>query len=231
MAEIEKILLVEDDRNFGSVLKAYLEMNDFSVTWIDDGRDALKAFNDERFSICVLDVMLPHVDGFTIAEHIRKLDQHIPFVFLTAKTLKDDILRGYATGADDYITKPFDSEILLCKIEAILHRKKEGFKSEEQDIYQIGKLKFQYKLRTLQTGKEVQKLSPKEASLLKLLCQYKNEVLPRELALKSIWGDDTYFTTRSMDVFITKLRKYLSDDPEIEIINIHGNGYRLIVPE
>ncbi|MCB2219267.1 MAG: response regulator transcription factor [Bacteroidetes bacterium] len=231
MAEIEKILLVEDDRNFGSVLKAYLEMNDFVVTWVDDGKDAIKAFNDERFSICVLDVMLPHIDGFTIAEHIRNLDRHIPFIFLTAKTLKDDILRGYATGADDYITKPFDSEILLCKIEAILKRKKESPPEEEPDEYQIGKLTFQYKLRTLQAAQEVIKLSPKEAALLKLLCQYKNEVLPRELALKSIWGDDTYFTTRSMDVFITKLRKYLSGEQQVQIINIHGNGYRLIVPD
>ncbi len=230
MQKAESILLVEDDQNFGSVLKAYLEINDYRVVWVDDGRDAVKAFNDQTFSICVLDVMLPNVDGFTIAENIRKLNQQVPFIFLTAKTLKEDILRGYATGADDYITKPFDSEILLCKIEAILKRKSEVTAEPESEVYEIGKFSFEYHIRSLKLENNATKLSPKESELLKLLCQYKNNVLPRELALKSIWGDDTYFTTRSMDVFITKLRKYLKDDPGVEIMNVHGNGYRLIVP-
>ncbi len=230
MQKAESILLVEDDQNFGSVLKAYLEINDYRVVWVDDGRDAVKAFNDQTFSICVLDVMLPNVDGFTIAENIRKLNQQVPFIFLTAKTLKEDILRGYATGADDYITKPFDSEILLCKIEAILKRKSEVIAEPESEAYAIGKFTFEYHIRSLKLENNTTKLSPKESELLKLLYQYKNNVLPRELALKSIWGDDTYFTTRSMDVFITKLRKYLKDDPGVEIMNVHGNGYRLIVP-
>lgn len=228
MGKIAKILLVEDDRNFGSVLKAYLELNNYDVSWVDDGKDAVKAFNDDDFSICVLDVMLPNVDGFTIAENIRKLNQHVPFVFLTAKTLKEDILRGYSTGADDYVTKPFDSEILLCKIEAILNRHADEQPSPSTVEFQIGKLIFRYQHRILETGNEKIKLSPKESELLKLLCQYQNNVLPRELALKSIWGDDSYFTTRSMDVYITKLRKYLKSDPSIQLMNVHGNGYRLI---
>mgnify|MGYP006286760205 CR=1 FL=1 len=228
----KNILLVEDDHNFGSVLKAYLEINEYEVTWVDDGRFAIREFNEQPFDLCVLDVMLPNVDGFTIAENIRKLNRKIPFVFLTAKTLKEDILKGYSTGADDYITKPFDSEVLLCKIEAILNRiNNEPEKEITEEVYIIGRFTFNNVQRTLTSGEKEIRLSPKESELLKLLCQYKNHVLPRELALKSIWGDNTYFTTRSMDVFITKLRKYLREEERVEIMNIHGNGYRLVVPE
>jgi DNA-binding response OmpR family regulator len=225
------IFLVEDDHNFGSVLKAYLEMNDYAVDWVKDGKHAIKQFSEGDYDICVLDVMLPNMDGFTIAENIRKLNAGVSLVFLTAKTLKQDILKGYGLGADDYITKPFDSEVLLCQINAILNRKlKTKAAKIEQEVYILGRYTFNYNLRTIYLNAKEQKLSPKEAELLRLLCQKRNNILPRDLALRSIWGDDSYFTTRSMDVFITKLRKYLKEDPSVEIINIHGNGFRLVVP-
>lgn len=224
---MEKIFLVEDDENFGSVMSAYLEVNDFEVTWIKDGKDALPAFTHGTFDICVLDVMLPNVDGFSIAESIRKIDKSIPLIFLTAKTLKEDQVTGFQLGADDYITKPFDSEVLLYKIRAILKRGKPATE-ELPESFQLGQFVFNPQLRTVQHGNEVKKLTPKEADLLKMLCLKRNEVLPRSEALRAIWGDDSYFTTRSMDVYITKLRKYLKEDPNIHIENIHGSGYRLL---
>lgn len=224
-------MLVEDDFNFGSVLKAYLEMNDFSVSWVVDGKNAVKEFSDGDFDICVLDVMLPNVDGFTIAIDIRELSPIVPFIFVTAKTLKEDILKGYSMGADDYITKPFDSEVLICKINAILSRSGNQVAEEQEEEYQIGKYSFNPIIREIKVEGFTQKLSPKESELLKLLFQHKNNILPRELALRSIWGEDSYFTTRSMDVYITKLRKYLKKDSNIEIINIHGNGFRMLITE
>ncbi len=230
MSNKARIFLVEDDHNFGSVLTAYLEMNGFGTRWVDDGKDALREFAKGDYDICLLDVMLPNVDGFAIAEGIRKISPHIPFIFLTAKTLKADILRGYATGADDYVTKPFDSEVLICKIEAVLTRSSGSEKQEKpREIHDLGDYVFNHDLREVRHGEEVHKLSPKESELLQLLCQHRNEVLPRELALRTIWGEESYFTTRSMDVFVTRLRKLLKDDPRIEIINIHGNGFRLLV--
>ncbi|MCD4774336.1 MAG: response regulator transcription factor [Bacteroidales bacterium] len=228
----QKIFLVEDDHNFGAVLKSYLEINDYHVKWVLDGKDAFAEFNKDEFDICILDVMLPNVDGFMIASEIKKYDNNVPLIFLTAKTLKEDILKGYGLGADDYITKPFDSEVLLCKISAILNRKISGDNDKEiPDIFEIGKYRFNWKLRQIQLNDNIQKLSPKESELLKLLCINKNEVLPRRIALKNIWRDDNYFTTRSMDVYITKLRKYLKEDTLIEIANIHSSGYRLIIRE
>lgn len=227
----KKVFLVEDDHNFGSVLKAYLELNDFEVDWVDDGEKAIAAFSEGLFDICLLDVMLPNVDGFTIANDIRKLDHSVPFVFITAKSLKEDILKGYNVGADDYITKPFDSELLILKINAILNRAQGNNPGiVESRIFTIGKFTFDYHLRSIIFGEETQKLSPKEAELLRLLCIHSNELLARELALKAIWGEDGYFTTRSMDVYITKLRKYLSSDPSIKILNVHGSGFRLLTP-
>jgi two-component system, OmpR family, response regulator len=228
MSTNQHIFLVEDDLSFGAVLKSYLELNDYEVTWVDNGRFANERFKNGQFNICILDVMLPHTDGFTIAGQIRKTDAHIPLVFLTAKTLKKDILNGYSVGADDYITKPFDTEVLLCKIKAILNRKGPENISEKES-YEIGTYRFYPKKRTIIHGDEHQSLSPKEAELLKLLCQNQNELLARETALNKIWGEDGYFTTRSMDVFITKLRKYLSSDSNIEIKNIHGSGFILEV--
>ena len=224
------IFLVEDEYNFGSVLKAYLELNDFKVTWVDDGEFAVKEFKSGEYDICVLDVMLPNVDGFTIAKEIKKTDNNIPLIFLTAKSLKEDILEGFKIGADDYITKPFDTDVLLCKIQAILKRNDNNKKIQnEQKEFFIGRYLFNYDIRVLFYNKEEQKLSPKEAELLKMLCLYKNEVMPRSEALIKIWGEDNYFTTRSMDVFITKLRKYLKKDKTIEITNIHSSGYRLLI--
>ena len=222
------IFLVEDDLSFGAVLKSYLELNDYNVTWIDDGKYAVDKFRSGNYQICILDVMLPNVDGFTIGREIRSFDKDIPMVFLTAKALKEDILKGYNLGADDYITKPFDTEVLLCKISAIIKRQSTNPVTDEV-VFNIGSYRFDSKLRQIQRGDNIQKLSPKESDLLKLLCQNQNELLPRENALRKIWGDDGYFTARSMDVFVTKLRKFLSEDPNIEIKNIHGSGFLLEV--
>jgi DNA-binding response OmpR family regulator len=224
-----KIFLVEDDLSFGSVLKSYLEINDFSVEWVDDGKYAVEHFRKGMFDICILDVMLPHVDGFTIANDIRQINNVVPIIFLTAKKMKDDVLKGYNVGGDDYITKPFDTDILLAKIRAILSRR--DFQSGTKDIYEIGKFIFNSKLRTLTGGYEEKKLSPKEAQLLELLAVNPNALISREMALKKIWGNDDYFTARSMDVYITKLRKYLSEDPHLNIKNIHGAGFQLVISE
>ena len=222
------IFLVEDDLSFGSVMKSYLELNDYSVTWVDDGKYAIDKFRSGKYHICILDVMLPNVDGFTIGREIRSIDKDIPMVFLTAKALKEDILKGYNLGADDYITKPFDTEVLLCKISAIIKRQTTA-PANDAVIFTIGSYRFDSKLRQIQRSDTVQKLSPKESDLLKLLCQNQNELVPREMALRKIWGDDGYFTARSMDVFVTKLRKFLAEDPIIEIRNVHGSGFLLEV--
>lgn len=226
MNEKRHLFLVEDDLSFGAVLKSYLELNDFEVSWVDDGKLAIDCFRTSSYDLCLLDVMLPNLDGFTIGTEVRKIDPHIPFIFLTAKNLKEDVLRGYSVGADDYITKPFDTEVLLCKINAILNRNKQNPKSRPSQ-YQLGNSVFDVSLRTISRENMEQKLSPKEAELLELLCQNKNELLLRETALLKIWGDDGYFTARSMDVYITKLRKYLANDSSVEIANIHGRGFLL----
>ncbi len=222
-----KIFLVEDDLSFGSVLKSYLELNDFSVDWIDDGKYAVEHFRKGIFDICILDVMLPHVDGFTIANEIRQINNLVPIIFLTAKKMKEDVLKGYGVGGDDYITKPFDTDILLAKLRAILARR--DFQDGTKEIYELGKFTFNSKLRTLTTEDEEKKLSPKEAQLLELLVINQNALISRETALKKIWGNDDYFTARSMDVYITKLRKILSEDPHLNIKNIHGSGFQLVV--
>ncbi len=227
-----KVLLVEDDTNFGQVLKNYLELNDFVVELARDGILGLAAFRREKFDICLLDVMMPNMDGFTLAEEIRNVDPDIPLFFLSAKSMKEDILGGYKLGADDYITKPFDSEVLLHKIRAVLKRNQELQEKQHAQVeWQIGSYHFNSKLRTLEINGQAQTLSPKENELLTMLCEYKNDLLPRETALKRIWGSDTYFNGRSMDVYIAKLRKYLKQDSSVEIVNIHGNGFRLAVPE
>ncbi|MEI6888727.1 MAG: response regulator transcription factor [Bacteroidales bacterium] len=225
----KKILLVEDDPNFGSIMKSYLEMHDYQVTLKVDGRQGLAAFKERPFDICILDVMMPEMDGFTLAREIRKANSRIPFIFLTAKSLKSDMLEGFKTGADDYITKPFDSEVLLYKIAAILKRNSGSDHDSETTEFNIGKFVFHYILRSLTINGETQQLSPKEASLLRMLCMARDGILIRKQALETIWGTDNYFNGRSMDVFIAKLRKYLKADPGIEIVNIHGNGFRMIV--
>jgi DNA-binding response OmpR family regulator len=222
------ILLCEDDNNLGMVLKNYLELNDYEVTLERDGKLGLAAFQREKFDICLLDVMMPNMDGFTLAEEIRDINPDVPLFFLSAKTMKDDIIQGYKLGADDYITKPFDSEVLLMKIKAILKRNEEMHREEANAEFDMGKYHFNPRLRELTVDGKIQVLSPKENELLKMLCEYKNDLLPREDALKKIWGSDTYFNGRSMDVYIAKLRKYLREDSSIEIVNIHGNGFRLV---
>jgi len=224
-----KIFLVEDDLSFGSVLKSYLELNDYSVDLVDDGRMAVDTFRKGAYDLCILDVMLPHVDGFTIASEIRSMNSVIPIIFLTAKKLKEDLLKGYGVGADDYVTKPFDTDILLCKIKAIIARR--DIQDGSKDIYEIGNYIFNAKLRTLTLGDEERKLSPKEGQLLEMLALAPNSFVSREAALKKIWGADDYFTARSMDVYVTKLRKYLADDPKINLKNIHGSGFQLVVGE
>lgn len=223
------VLLVEDDTNFGSVLKAYLNINDFNVTWVNDGAKAFKTFIEGEFDICVLDVMLPNVDGFTIARRIKEQNPRVPLIFLTAKTLKNDIQEGFSIGADDYITKPFDSEVLIWKINAILTRDKlsNANSTPPKTLFDLGIYTFDVDIRTLTHDGIEEKLSPREADLLRLLIENANNVLPRDKALLTIWKDDSYFAGRSMDVYITKLRKYLKDDPNIEISSVHGTGFML----
>ncbi|GAA4298862.1 response regulator transcription factor [Nibribacter koreensis] len=232
-APATRLLLVEDDPNFGMVLKDYLELHDYEVTLCTDGLQGYQAFQKELFDACILDVMMPVKDGFSLATDIKKENAHLPIIFLTAKAMKVDMLEGFRIGADDYVTKPFDSEILLCKLKAILQRKQSSIappKEENKTEYQIGRFQFNAKTRLILDGPQTQKLSPKEAELLLLLCQHVNDVLPREVALSKIWGEDNYFTARSMDVFVTKLRKYLKADAAVEIVNVHGNGFRLLAP-
>src|SRR6187397_2724253 len=226
-----RILLCEDDTNLGMVLKNYLELNDYEVTLERDGKLGLAAFQREKFDLCLLDVMMPNMDGFTLAEEIRDVNPDVPLFFLSAKTMKEDIIQGYKLGADDYITKPFDSEVLLLKIKAILKRNEELHREEVNAEFDMGKYHFNPRLRELTIEGRVQTLSPKENELLKMLSEYKNDLLSREIALKKIWGSDTYFNGRSMDVYIAKLRKYLKEDPALEIVNIHGNGFRLVEKE
>ena len=224
MKTTKSLFFVEDDLSFGAVLKSYLEICNYTITWLQDGKHALSAFREGDFDLCLLDVMLPNVDGFAIGKEIRSINPKIPMIYLTAKSLKEDILTGYRIGADDYILKPFDADVLVYKI-AVLLRRAEGEHGNFDHLYTIGKYIFDSRLREIKLDDSKQLLSPKESALLQLLCENKNELLPREVALKRIWGDDGYFTTRSMDVFITKLRKFLKDDPSVEIRNIHGSGF------
>jgi len=223
-----KILLCEDDTNLGMVLKNYLELNDYDVVLERDGRLGLAAFQREKIDMCLLDVMMPNMDGFAVAEEIRDINPDVPLFFLSAKTMKEDIIQGYKLGADDYITKPFDSEVLLLKIKAVLKRNEETHREEVNAEFDMGKYHFNPRLRELTFDGKINVLSPKENELLKMLCEHKNDLLTREAALKKIWGSDTYFNGRSMDVYIAKLRKYLKEDETIEIVNIHGNGFRLV---
>ena len=230
----EKILLVEDDRNFGDVLKSYLEMNDYDVTLATDGDQGLIAFKNGQYDLCIFDVMMPKKDGFTLAKEVREKDKSTPIIFLTARNLKEDVLEGFRIGADDYISKPFNSEELLYRVMAILKRaKKEEAPESDAKEFMIGDYHFNYPLRilTYQPDGTNDKLSPKEAHLLRMFCLKMNDVLERSEALSKIWGEDNYFTARSMDVFVTKLRKYLSKDEKIEIMNIHGNGFRLVLKD
>jgi len=223
-----RILLAEDDENLGSLLKEYLNIKGYETELYPDGNKAFKGFIKEHYDLCILDIMMPVKDGFTVAKEIRLINSDIPIIFLTAKSHKEDVLEGFTIGADDYITKPFSMEELLSRIEAILRRTKRGLDSDSRDVFQLGNYVFETKRQLLTHGTKVQKLTTKESELLKLLCTNKNRVLERNFALRTIWIDDNYFNARSMDVYITKLRKYLKEEPSIEIINVHGKGYKLI---
>ncbi|MBL7883271.1 MAG: response regulator transcription factor [Bacteroidia bacterium] len=225
-----KVLLVEDDSNLGSLLKEYLEAKGYLTTLAVNGKQGFDMFSKGKFNICILDVMMPIKDGITLAKEIRAIDATIPLIFLTAKSMKEDAIEGFKVGADDYITKPFSMEELLLRIQAILRRTDNtGIKKSDQTEFKIGKYKFDYQHQVLDLKGSQQKLTTKEAELLKLLCLHANDVLDRNFALKAIWNDDNYFNGRSMDVYIAKLRKYLKEDTAVELINVHGKGFKLLV--
>lgn len=226
----KQILLVEDDVNFGTVLRDYLQLNGYKVVLARNGLEGFEKFKKNEFDICILDVMMPYKDGFTLAKEIRTKDKTTPIVFLTAKSMKEDVLKGYKIGADDYLTKPFDADILLKKLEVLIYRTQKSIqKSKPKSKIVIGDFIFNPRLRTLTYKNETStNLSPKENQLLFMLVETQNDLLSRNKALVEIWNDDNYFTSRSMDVYIAKLRKYLRDDPSVEIANIHGEGFRLI---
>jgi two-component system, OmpR family, response regulator len=226
-----KILLVEDDPNLSLVLQDYLEMMNYDITLCRNGKEGLQTYLSGKFDLCILDIMMPVMDGFTLAEELKKVNEAVPIVFLTAKSLKEDRIKGFRLGCDDYIMKPFSTEELSLRIQAILKRcmaqQLNGVAKEEEPIYQIGKYSFDHKNMLLRFDNQERVLTRKENALLKLLYENRNQLLPREVALKSVWGNDDYFIGRSMDVFIAKLRKYLKDDPAIYITNVHGTGFKL----
>ncbi|MCD4832277.1 MAG: response regulator transcription factor [Bacteroidales bacterium] len=224
-----KILLAEDDENLGALLREYLVAKGFKTSLFVNGELALEGFKKDKYDICILDVMMPKMDGFTLAREIKKINSTIPFIFLTAKSLKDDVIEGFTLGADDYMTKPFSMEELIFRIKAILRRTNKNNVSETNEKFTIGDYEFDSQKQILKYGDKEQKLTTKESDLLRLLCSNMNNVLERNFALKTIWLEDSYFNARSMDVYITKLRKYLKADSSIQILNIHGKGYKLIV--
>lgn len=229
MEQKTKLLLAEDDENLGLLLKEYLVAKGYDASLFPDGEAAYKGFMRDHYDICILDVMMPKKDGFTLAKDIRIVNQDVPIIFLTAKNMKEDVLEGFKLGADDYITKPFSMEELIMRIEAILRRTSQESMQNAQPVFTLGRFTFDTKKQTLSEGDNIIKLTTKESDLLKLLCQNANKILERNYALKSIWIDDNYFNARSMDVYITKLRKHLKDEPGVEIINVHGKGYKLIM--
>ncbi len=226
MTSSNQILLVEDDANFGYILKEYLEIHELKVTLAHDGDEGLRLFNKGRFDLCILDVMMPLKDGFTLAKDIRSIDPEIPFIFLTAKALKVDKLKGFRLGCDDYVVKPIDEELFIARVKAIMKRTCNNG-GVEQCIFNIGRYKFDYSNHSLDFEGNSQRLTEKEARILYMLCEKKNEVLDRSKALKSIWGENDFFNRKSMDVFIHKLRKYLERDDSIKITNVHGRGFVL----
>ncbi|MBP3689630.1 MAG: response regulator transcription factor [Bacteroidaceae bacterium] len=230
MMEKQRILLCEDEESLGMLLREYLQAKGYDAELYLDGEAGYRAFTKGHYDMCLLDVMMPKMDGFTLAREIRLVNQEVPIIFLTAKNLKDDILEGFKLGADDYLTKPFSMDELVYRMEAIMRRVR-GKNQKLQTVYHLGKFTFDTQRQILSDGDVQTKLTTKESELLALLCAHSNDVLERELALKTIWIDDNYFNARSMDVYITKLRKHLRGDERLEINNVHGKGYRLIVPE
>lgn len=224
--QAKKILLAEDDQNLSLILKNYLNAKGFDTQLYKNGEEAIKGFWAEHFDFCIIDIMMPVKDGFTLAAEIRKQDADIPIIFLTAKSMHEDILKGFQVGADDYLTKPFNMDELMARVNAVLKRTSQ--KESHSGIYKIGKFTFDSTQQKLMIEDQVHKLTSKESQLLKLLVENKNNILERSKALKEIWHDDSYFNARSMDVYITKIRKYLKKDPQLELMNVHGTGFKLI---
>ena len=229
MEEAKRILLCEDDENLGMLLSEYLQAKNYEAVLCKDGEEGYKEFLKQKFDICVLDVMMPKKDGFSLCKDIKQINPEIPVVFLTAKALKEDVIDGFKLGADDYITKPFSMEELTYRIDAIMHRV-QGKKKNDEVIVTLGKFTFDRNKQILAIGDDKRKLTTKESELLNILYEHVNDVLPRELALNKIWEDDNRVYARSMDVYITKLRKYLKADPDVEILNVPGEGYKLVLP-
>ncbi|MEE8576575.1 MAG: response regulator transcription factor [candidate division Zixibacteria bacterium] len=224
----QRILLLEDDPNLGLIVQEHLQMAGYDVTLAVDGVNGLEEFKKGEFDLCLVDVMMPRKDGFAFAREVRQLDGKIPLIFLTAKSMKEDKIEGFKVGCDDYITKPFSVEELLLRVQALLRRSgSSGGKLKSQDQFEIGDYHFDHTRQILSIGESKQRLTPKEADLLRLLCLHMNETLERDVALREIWSDESYFTGRSMDVFISKLRKYFRDDESVQILGIHGKGFRL----
>lgn len=224
-----KVLLAEDDPNLGKVLTTYLEAKGFNVDLFENGEQAFRSFMNNHYDICLLDVMMPVKDGYTLAREIRTHNSKIPLFFITAKNMQQDVLEGFDAGADDYITKPFSMDELLVRVKAVLRRSDPALIGEKQQTsFSIGQYTYDYTRQILTIDGTEQKLTSKEAELLKMLCEKKNDILDRSFALKKIWNDDSYFNARSMDVYITKLRKYLKDDPNIALMNVHGIGFKLV---
>ena len=225
-----KVLLAEDDKNLGSILKTYLEAKGYLVTLAGNGDEALVFYRKDNFDFCVLDVMMPMKDGFTLAKDIRASDKKIPILFLTAKSMQEDVLEGFKAGGDDYLTKPFSMDELLARMTAILRRVNVALEIEPRSkIFKVGEYTFDYNRQVLSYNNIEHKLTSKESELLKLLCESANQVLDRKEALNRIWNDDSYFNARSMDVYIVKLRKYLKEDPMVELLNVHGVGFKLVI--
>ena len=229
MSKQKTILLAEDDDNLGLLLQQFLKSKGFSVELARNGKHAYEKFNDGHFDFCIFDVMMPEMDGITLAKEVRLVDPKVPILFLTAKSMKEDKLEGFEAGADDYLTKPFAMEELLARMNAIFRRSSGDEVSEDDEMHEIGNIKYDPVSRVLHLQSEDKKLTTKEGQLLHLLCKNRNDVLDRQAALRAIWGDDNYFNGRSMDVYIAKLRKLLKEDERIEILNIHGKGFKLIV--
>lgn len=226
--ENKRIMLAEDDENLGSLLQSYLSIKGYEVDLFTDGKKALQGFMPEKYILGIIDVMMPEMDGFELVRLIKKAESDFPVIYLTARSQKEDIIEGFVTGADDYQTKPFSMEELLYRIEAVLRRTKGGKEENDQEVYNIGEYQFDTTRQTLTFKEASIRLTTKESELLHLLCRHRNSVLERNYALKAIWIDDNYFNARSMDVYITKLRKYLKEDQNVGIINVHGKGYKLL---
>lgn len=229
--EKTKILLAEDDKNLGTILKSYLSAKGYETSLYINGDEAFKAYKKEAFDFCIIDIMMPVKDGFTLAGEIRAENKSMPILFLTAKSMHQDKLKGFDLGADDYLTKPFNMDELLARIKAILRRAGSHDDKSENQIFKIGEYTFDHNRQLLIHNKNEQKLTSRESELLFLLSKNANQVLDRREALKEIWLDDSYFNARSMDVYIAKLRKYLNKDPAVELINVHGIGFKLVIPD